>query len=62
MAVAVLAGYGTGKFNSAQEVLKKWVKIGREFEPDAKKFKKYQGKYEQWLQVSESLDKYKIIY
>jgi xylulokinase len=61
MAVAVLAGYGTGKFNSVQEVLKKWVKIGREFEPDTKKFEKYHEKYLQWLKVSESLDRFRIL-
>ena len=62
MAVAVLAGYGTGKFDSIQQVLKEWVKIGSEFEPDMKKFKKYEEKYQQWLKVSESLDRFKIIH
>jgi xylulokinase len=61
MAVAVLAGYGAGKFNSVQEVLEKWVKIGREFKPDMKKFEKYHEKYLQWLKVSESLDRFRIL-
>ena len=46
MGVAVLAGYGTGKFDSVPKVLKKWGKIGKEFEPDMKKHRKYQAKYE----------------
>jgi len=62
MAVSVLAGYGTGKFGSVEEVLEKWVKIGRIFEPDMKKYKKYQEKYEQWLGVYESLEKFRIIH
>ena len=62
MAVAVLAGYGTGKFDSVEKVLEKWVRIGREFEPDMKKFKKYQAKYEQWLEVYDSLERFKIMH
>ncbi|MBM3700432.1 MAG: hypothetical protein FJW68_05905 [Actinobacteria bacterium] len=62
MAVAVLAGYGTGKFDSVKDVLGKWVKIGKQFEPDAKKFKKYESKYRQWLQVATDLDKHKIMH
>lgn len=62
MAVAVLAGFGIGKFDSVQEVLKKWVKTGKEFEPDMKKHTRYQAKYEQWLEVYRSLENYKIIH
>lgn len=62
MAVAILAGYGTGKFDSVEKVLQKWVKIGREFEPDMKKYKKYQAKYEQWLKVYNRLEDIKIIF
>jgi len=62
MAVAVLAGYGIGKFDSVPEVLKKWVKIGKEFEPDMKKYRKYQAKYEQWLALYNSIEKFKIIH
>jgi xylulokinase len=62
MAVAVLAGYGIGKFNSIEEILRNWVKIGKEFEPDLKKFKKYEAKYEQWIKIYNSLENYKIIH
>jgi sugar (pentulose or hexulose) kinase len=62
MAVAVLAGYGTGKFGSVEQVLEKWVKIGRVFEPDRKKYNKYQEKYLQWLNVYENLEKFRIIH
>lgn len=62
MAVAILAGYGTGKFDSVEKVLEKWVKIGREFEPDMKKFKRYQEKYGQWLEIYDSLERFNIIH
>ncbi len=62
MAVAVLAGHGTGKFDSIPDVLKKWVRVGQEFEPDMKKHRKYQAKYEQWLALYDSLEKFKIIH
>ncbi len=62
MAAAVLAGYGIGKFDSVPEILKKWVKIGKEFEPDMKKYRKYQAKYDQWLELYDSIEKFKIIY
>lgn len=62
MAVAALAGYGIGKFDSVPKVLKKWVKIGKEFEPDMKKHRKYQAKYEQWLALYDSIEKFKIIH
>jgi Sugar (pentulose and hexulose) kinases len=62
MAVAILAGFGIGKFDSIEKVLKKWVKIGKEFEPDMKKYIKYQAKYEQWLEVYNNLEKFKIIH
>lgn len=61
MAVAVLAGYGIGKFNSVEKVLNEWVKIGKEFEPGKEEFKRYQAKYEQWLRICNSLGIYKII-
>ncbi|MGZ8525055.1 MAG: FGGY-family carbohydrate kinase [Chitinophagaceae bacterium] len=62
MAVAALAGYGIGKFNSVPEVLKKWVKIGKEFEPDMKKNREYKAKYEQWLALYDSIEKFRIIH
>jgi len=58
----MLAGYGTGKFYSIESVLEKWVKIGKEFEPDTKKYKKYSEKYCQWLEVSGDLDRFKIMH
>ncbi len=62
MAVAALAGYGTKKFNSLQEVLKVWVKIGKEFIPDMKKFKKYDEKYKQWINLYDKIKDFKIIH
>jgi sugar (pentulose or hexulose) kinase len=62
MAVAVLAGHGIGKFDSVPEVLIKWVRVGKEFEPDMKKHAEYQAKYEQWLELYDSLEKFRIIH
>lgn len=62
MAAAVLAGYGTGRFDSVEQVLQKWVKIGKEFEPDMKKYKRYQAKYEQWLKVYDRLEDIKVVF
>lgn len=62
MAVAVLAGFGIGKFDTIQGVLSNWVKIGKEFEPDMKKFNKYEDKYYQWLKVYDSIKDFKIIH
>jgi len=62
MAVAVLAGYGVGKFKTVEEVLNSWVKIGKEFKPDTRKFNKYENKYDQWLKVYDSLKDFKIIH
>ena len=62
MAAAVLAGYGIGKFSSVEETIQKWVSISREFEPDMKKYKKYLAKYEQWLNIYENLQDFKIIH
>lgn len=62
LAAAALAGYGIGRFGSIGEILEKWVKIGRDFEPSIKKYRKYQKKYEQWLEVYDSLQKFKILH
>ncbi len=62
MAVAILAGYGIGKFNSVEETLKKWVKIGKVFKPDIKKYNAYGEKYKQWLDIYEKIKDFKIIH
>ena len=47
---------------SVDACIKKWVKIGKEFEPDMKKHRQYQAKYEQWLALYDSIEKFKIIH
>jgi len=37
MGAALLAGYGTGVFPDLAEVAKKWIELGRAFEPDPAK-------------------------
>jgi xylulokinase len=62
VSAAVLAGYGTGVFDSVGESIESWVKVTGEFCPDMELFKKYEQKYQQFLSVYESLNKYKIIH
>lgn len=61
VAAAVLAGYGTGIFDSIEETIGDWVKVGKEFEPDRSKSEMYIEKYNQWLGIYERLEEVKII-
>ncbi|MCL6087708.1 MAG: FGGY family carbohydrate kinase, partial [Actinobacteria bacterium] len=49
MSAAVLAGYGTGDFNSIIDTINAWVKIKKEYKPDMEKFKKYETRYLQFV-------------
>lgn len=62
LSAAVLAGYGTGKFDSIEETISQWVKVKKEFYPDKDRFKRYENKYEQFLGVYKSIAKYKILH
>jgi xylulokinase len=62
VSTAILAGCGTGKFNSVEETVGSWVKVSRVFHPDMEMCKKYEQKYQQFLSAYESLKKYKIIH
>ncbi|MGM0366516.1 MAG: FGGY-family carbohydrate kinase [Actinomycetota bacterium] len=62
MSTAVLAGFGTGVFDSVEDVIGDWVKIKKEFYPDRKKFNSYSDKYQQFLDIYESIKDYKIVH
>ena len=49
MSAAVLAGYGSGDFNSVMEIIDDWVKIKKEYRPDPEKFKKYDETYRKFI-------------
>lgn len=50
MSAAVLAGYGSGDFNSVTDIIEDWVKIKKEYEPDVEKFKKYVERYTKFIE------------
>jgi len=51
MSAAVLAGYGSGDFNSVIEIIEDWVKIKKEYRPDPEKFKKYDETYRKFIRA-----------
>lgn len=61
MSAAVLAGYGSGIFNSVSETINNWVKIKKEFKPDMEKYKKYQSGYLQFIDAYKTLSRGRII-
>jgi len=50
LATMMLAGTGTGKF-TLQEAVSNFVKVNKEFSPDASLRKKYEGKYEKYKKI-----------
>ena len=54
------AGYAVNKFDSVEETIDRWVKVKKEIQPDMEKYKEYEDKYHQFLDVYNSLQEYKI--
>jgi xylulokinase len=51
LGAAVIAGVGCGTFNSFEEGVQTMVKMEQTFEPDPKKHKRYNNRYEQYRQL-----------
>ena len=60
MSAAILAGFGIGVFNSIEDTVNGWVKIEKELLPRSDN--NYDKKYQQFLNIYESLKDYKILY
>jgi xylulokinase len=61
LSTAVLAGFGVKMFNSIEDTINAWVKVKKEFYPDRELFKKYEQKYFQFLDVYNSISKYRFL-
>ena len=48
---AMCVGLGTGIFSTLAEAAERWVRIEREFQPDAHANAAYSGHYERWQKV-----------
>ena len=55
MSAAVLAGYGSGDFNSVTEIIDDWVKIKKEYSPDPEKSKNYGERYLKFINAYEKI-------
>lgn len=51
MSAAVLAGYGSGEFNSIKHVIDSWVKVKKEYHPDLSKKSYYDDRYLKFVDV-----------
>ena len=55
LGAAILAGVGTGVYNSFEEAVEQTVKISRIHEPDPKAHETYKKYYEMYLELYDSL-------
>ncbi len=60
MAAAVLAGYGSGIFDSVSKTINKWVKIKKEFKPDMKKYRSYEPVFLNFIKAYKSVKNIKV--
>lgn len=60
MSAAVLAGYGSGVFDSAAETINSWVKVKKEYKPDMEKYKKYETRYLQFVDAYKKIKDIRI--